>query len=95
MSFMHILGGILVGMLVGRIFSAFTLREVKGGKYTFMGVGVAGSLIADLTFRFLHSKHLVSDFYYDEFVIIFEMIGGAIVACYLVNRLGKKESIYF
>ena len=95
MSVMHILGGMFIGVIVGKIFSAFTLRKVKGGKYTFMGVGIAGSLIGDLIFRILHSKGLVSSFYYQEFVIIFEMIGGAIGACYLVNLLGKKESIYF
>ena len=95
MSVMHILGGIVIGVLVGKIFSAFSLRKVKGGKYSFMAAGVAGALIADLIFRFLHSNNLISSFYYQEFVIIFEMIGGAIGACYLANLLGKKESIYF
>ena len=95
MSVMHILSGIFIGMLVGKIFSAFTLRKVKGGKYTFMSVGIAGSLIGDLIFNFLHSKGIVSSFYYQEFIILFEMIGGAIGACYLVNLLGRKESIYF
>ena len=95
MSIMHILGGIFIGMLVGKVFAAFTLRKVRGGKYTFMGAGTAGSFAADLTFRFLHSKALVSSFYYQELVIIFEMIAGAIVACYLFNLFGKKESIYF
>jgi len=92
---MHILGGIFIGVLVGKIFSAFSLRKVKGGKYTFLIVGIAGSLITDLIFRVLHGKGLISSFYYQEVVIIFEMIGGAIVACYLINLLGKKESIYF
>ena len=95
MSVMHILGGIFIGVLVGKIFSAFTLRKLKGGKYSFMGAGIVGSFGADLIFRFLHDHHLVSSFFYIKFVIIFEMIGGAIVACYLVNLLGKKESIYF
>lgn len=95
MSIMHILGGIFVGLLVGKVFSAFTLRKLKGGKYIFMGTGVVGSLGADLIFWFLHSRRLVSSFYYGEFVIILEMIVGAICACYLVNLLGKKESIYF
>ncbi len=95
MSIMHFLGGIFVGLLVGKVFSAFTLRELKGGKYTFMAAGVVGSLLVDLFFRFLHSRAIVSDFYYGEFVIIFEMIVGALCACYLVNLLGKKESIYF
>ncbi|MBW1723175.1 MAG: hypothetical protein JRJ78_14105, partial [Deltaproteobacteria bacterium] len=49
----------------------------------------------DLLFRLLHEHHLVSSFWYQEQVIIFEMIGGAIAACYLANLLGKKESIYF
>ena len=95
MSIMHILGGMFIGVLVGKIFSTFTLRKVKGGKYTFMIVGIAGSLIADLLFRILHGKGLISSFYYQEVVIIVEMIVGAIVACYLTNLLGKKESIYF
>ena len=95
MSIMHILGGIVVGLIVGKVFSVFTLRKLKGGKYTFMAVGVAGSFLMDLFFWFLHSKNLISSFYYQEFVIIFEMIVGAIGACYLVNLLGKKESIYF
>jgi uncharacterized membrane protein YeaQ/YmgE (transglycosylase-associated protein family) len=95
MSVMHILGGVFIGMLVGKIFSVFTLRKLKGGKYSFMAAGVAGSFIGDLTFWFLHNRDLVSSFYYQESVIIFEMICGAIIACYLVNHLGKKESIYF
>ena len=95
MSFMHILGGIFIGILCGKIFSAFTLRKVKGGKYTFMGVGIAGSFIADFLFCFLNDYQIVSSFFYQEHVIIFEMICGAIGACYLVNLLGKKESIYF
>ena len=95
MSVMHILGGIFIGLLVGKVFSAFTLRKIKGGKYTFMGVGIVGAFIADLSFRFLHSRALVSSFYYQETSIIFEMIIGAIGACYLVNLFGKKESIYF
>ncbi|MBW2304572.1 MAG: hypothetical protein JRF57_12785 [Deltaproteobacteria bacterium] len=95
MGFMHILGGFFIGILVGRIFSAFTLRKLKGGKYTFMGVGTAGAFLCDLLFRFLHERHIVSSFWYREEVIIFEMIGGAIAACYLANLLGKKESIYF
>ena len=95
MSVMHIFGGIFIGMLVGKIFSAFTLRKLKGGKYTFMGAGIVGSFLTDLLFRFLHDQELVSAFYYQEVVIIFEMIGGAIVACYLANLFGKKESIYF
>ena len=95
MSIMHFLGGIFVGLLVGKVFSTFTLRKIKGGKYTFMAAGVVGSLLVDLFFQFLHSRALVSDFYYGEFVIILEMIVGAFCACYLVNLLGKKEAIYF
>ena len=95
MSVMHILSGIFIGLVVGRVFGTFTLRKIKGGRYTFMGAGIAGAFIADLTFKFLLSKHLVSGFWYKESVIVFEMIGGAIVACYLVNLLGKKESLYF
>ena len=95
MSLMHILVGIFIGLLVGTIFSRFTLRKMLGGKYTYMGAGAIGSLLADLTFKFLLSKRLVSGFWYKEEIIIFEMIGGAIVACYLVNLLGKKESIDF
>ncbi|MBW2017082.1 MAG: hypothetical protein JRF57_12775 [Deltaproteobacteria bacterium] len=78
-----------------RFLSAFTLRKLKGGKYTFMAVGIAGDFLCDLLFRLLHEHHLVSSFWYQEQVIIFEMIGGAIAACYLANLLGKKESIYF
>lgn len=95
MGVMHILGGIFIGILIGKIFSAFTLRRLKGGKYSFMGAGVAGAFIGDLIFRFLHSRQWVSSFWYQEHIIIFEMIGGAIALCYLINMLGKKESIYF
>jgi uncharacterized membrane protein YeaQ/YmgE (transglycosylase-associated protein family) len=92
---MHILGGVFVGLITGRIFSMFTLRKVKGGKLTFMGVGVAGSLGADLFFKILYENGLVSNFFYGETTIIVEMIVGAVIACYLVNLLGKKEEITF
>lgn len=95
MSFMHIIGGIFIGGLVGKVFSAFTLRRLKGGKYSFMGAGIIGAFAGDLIFRYLHSMQLVSSFWYQEYIIIFEMIGGAVAACYLANLLGKKESIYF
>ena len=95
MSFMHILGGIVIGALIGRVFSIFTLRKVKGGKYTFSAVGVAGSLICDLCFKFLYGHGFVSSFYYKEVTIIFEMIGGALVACYILNYFGKKQAISF
>lgn len=93
MSIMHILAGAFIGLLIGRIFGAFTLRKVKGGKYAFMGAGVAGSFIADLTFKYLLIKRFVSGFWYKEEIIVLEMIGGAILACYLLSLLGRKESI--
>ena len=95
MSVMHIVGNIFIGLLVGKVFSAFTLRKVKGGKFTFMGAGIAGAFAADLAFSFFHGKGLISSFYYQEFVIIFEMLCGAVGACYLANLTGRKESIYF
>jgi len=95
MGVMHILGGIVIGLLVGKVFSAFTLRKLKGGKYAFMGAGIAGAFIADLIFRFLHSRGLVSSFFYQESVVIFEMLGGAIALCYVINLFGKRESIYY
>jgi len=94
-SFMHVLGGIVIGLIVGRLFSIFTLRKVKGGKYTFMVAGVFGSLGGDAFFRILHVLGFVSNFYYKEVTIIFEMIGGACIASYLLSLLGKKEVIKF
>ena len=95
MSVMHILGGIIVGLVMGRVFSMFTLRKVKGGKITFMITGVAGSLGCDLLFKTLYENQLVSNFYYGETAIIVEMVVGALAACYLVNLLGRKEEITF
>lgn len=95
MSVMHILGGLFIGIVVGRIFSMFTLRKLKGGKLTFMLVGVIGSIGADLVFRTLYYNDLVSNFFYAETTIIVEMIFGAVIACYLVNLLGRKEKITF
>jgi uncharacterized membrane protein YeaQ/YmgE (transglycosylase-associated protein family) len=95
MSVMHILGGVFVGLLTGRIFGMFTLRKVKGGKLTFMAVGVAGSLGADLLFKILYDHDLVSNFFYAETTIIVEMVIGAVIACYAVNLLGKNEEITF
>jgi len=95
MSVMHILGGVFVGLVVGRLFSMFTLRRLKGGKITFMVVGVVGSLGADVFFKILYENDLVSNFFYRETTIIVEMICGAILACYLVNLLGRREKITF
>jgi len=94
-SIMHILGGIVIGLVVGKLFATFTLRKVKGGKYTFMGVGIIGSLLSDLTFKFLVKHDLVSKFFYRQTTIIFEMIAGAAVACYVLHLFGKKEHIDF
>lgn len=93
MSPMHILGAIVVGVVIGKLFATFTLRKVRGGKYTFMAFGAAGSLIGDLLFRVLYEHELVSSFFYARTTIIFEMIAGAGVACYLLNLFGKKEVI--
>ena len=95
MSVMHILGGVFIGLITGRIFAMFTLRRVKGGKLTFMAVGVVGSIGADLFFKILYENDLVSNFFYAETSIIVEMVIGAVIACYLVNLLGKKEEITF
>ena len=78
-----------------QVFSLFTLRKVKGGKFTFMAVGVIGSIGTDLLFKALYEHRLVSSFYYSETSIIVEMVVGAMAACYIVNRLGKKEEIAF
>jgi len=94
-SIPHILGGIVIGLVVGKFFATFTLRKVKGGKYTFMGVGIIGSLLSDLTFKFLVRHDLVSKFFYRQTSIIFEMIAGAAVACYVLHLFGKKEHIDF
>ncbi len=95
MSVMHILGGVLIGLITGRVFSLFSLRKVKGGKLTFMAVGVVGSVGADLVFKVLYEKGLVSNFFWAETTIIIEMVAGAVTACYLLNLLGKKEEITF
>jgi uncharacterized membrane protein YeaQ/YmgE (transglycosylase-associated protein family) len=92
---MHILGGVFVGLVVGRLFSMFTLRKLKGGKIAFMAVGVLGSIGTDLFFKVLYENELVSNFFYRETTIIVEMVCGAILACYLANLLGKKEEITF
>ncbi len=93
MSVMHIAGGIIIGLLVGRIFSLFSLRIVKGGKYTFMLGGVFGSLAADLTFYMLYNYEYVSSFFYKQAVIVFEMFFGALLVCYLINKFGSKRDI--
>jgi uncharacterized membrane protein YeaQ/YmgE (transglycosylase-associated protein family) len=90
---MHILGGLLIGLVVGRGFSLFTLRKLKGGKYTFMVVGMVGSIGTDLIFKTLYERNLVSSFFYTETSIIVEMVVGALAACYLVNLLGRQEQI--
>jgi len=95
MSVMHILGGILIGLAVGKLFSTFTLRKVKGGKYTYMLVGIIGSFLCDLAFKFLFEHDLVTSFFYKQTTIIFEMIAGASIACYILNLFGKKETIQF
>jgi len=95
MSIMHIAGGIIIGIVIGRLFSIFTLREIKGGKYTYMLVGIIGSIVSDLIFRFLWSNDLVSSFFYKQYVIIFEMIIGSFALCYLVSKLGTRKSVDF
>lgn len=93
MSVMHILGSLLIGLVVGRGFSLFTLRKLKGGKYTFMAVGMVGSIGTDVAFKVLYEQDLVSSFFYTETSIIVEMVIGAFAACYLVNLLGRREEI--
>jgi uncharacterized membrane protein YeaQ/YmgE (transglycosylase-associated protein family) len=95
MSFMHILGIILIGSILGRIFAVFTLRKIKGGKYTFMVTGIAGALLFDLLFKTLYERKIISSFFYQEATIIFELIAGALIACYILNLFGKKEKITF
>lgn len=95
MSIMHIAGGVVIGMLVGRLFSMFSLRTVKGGKYTYMLAGVVGSIAADLVFKLLYNRGYVSAFFYDQHIIVFEMIFGAMVGSYLLSRLGSKKDIGF
>jgi uncharacterized membrane protein YeaQ/YmgE (transglycosylase-associated protein family) len=92
---MHILGGVIIGLIVGRLFATFTLRKVRGGRYSFMGVGVIGSLASDLAFKYLYEQGWVSNFFYRETTIIFEMLAGAAVVCYLLNLFGEKEIISF
>lgn len=94
-SVMHIIGGILIGIIVGRAFAMFTLRKIRGGKYTFMVVGVIGSILCDLVFKFLFENDLVSGFFYKQTTIMVEMVVGAAIACYVLNRFGKKERIEF
>ena len=95
MSVMHILGAIFIGIVVGRLFATFTLRKIKGGKYTFMVVGIIGALLGDIVFRILYEHDLVSKFFLEQITIVFEMIGGALVACYILNVFGKKQMITF
>ena len=95
MSIMHILGSIFIGVVIGKLFATFTLRKVKGGQYTFMGVGILGSILSDLAFKVLYEHNLVSNFFYKETTIIFEMVVGAVIACYILNLFGKKEIIKF
>lgn len=92
-SIMHIAGGILIGLLVGRVYSLFSLRIVKGGKYTFMLGGVFGSFAADMVFYLLWSHDYVSSFFYKQHIIALEMMAGALIVCYLIGKLGKKKDI--
>ena len=93
MSVMHILGGIFIGLVMGRLFSMFTLRKIKGGKITFMLTGVLGAFLSDFFFRVLFKNNLINAFFYKEFSIIAEMVVGALVVCYLMNLFGKKENL--
>ena len=92
-SFMHILGGVVIGLVVGKLFATFSLRKVEGGKYTFMAVGIIGSLLGDALFLVLYEYEIVSEFFYKQTTIIFEMIAGASVACYILHSIGKREQI--
>jgi uncharacterized membrane protein YeaQ/YmgE (transglycosylase-associated protein family) len=93
MSIMHIAGGILIGFLVGRVFSMFSLKQIKGKKYVFSAAGIVGSLSCDLMFKYLYENELVSEFFYRQTTIIFEMVVGALAICYIVNKFGKEEKI--
>lgn len=95
MSVMHIIAGVLIGIIIGRVYGAFSLKRVIGGKYTFMGAGLIGSFAADLTFKYLLGKRLVSGFWYKEEIIVIEMIVGAALACYLVGFLDRKKPVVF
>lgn len=93
MSFMHIAGGIVIGLIVGRVFSLFSLKVIRAKKYLFMLAGVAGSLSCDLAAKYLYENGYVSGFFYKQTTIVFEMIFGAVVACYILNYFGKDEEI--
>mgnify|MGYP006283281193 FL=1 len=93
MSFMHILGGVVIGLVVGRVFSLFSLKRICAKKYLFMLAGGIGSLSCDLLVKFLYENEYVSEFFYRQTTIVFEMIFGAAVACYILNLLGKREEI--
>ena len=69
MSVMHILGAIFIGIVVGRLFSTFTLRKIKGGKYAFMCVGIIGAVVGDVIFRILYEHDLVSKFFLEHITI--------------------------
>jgi len=94
-SYMHILGGIILGAVTGKIFATFTLRKLKWKKIAFILIGICGSLMSDLIFRFLYKEEFVSNFFYKETTIVFEMIVGAFIACYILNLFSKKEIISF
>lgn len=93
MSFMHIAGGIVIGLVVGRVFSLFSLKVIRAKKYLFMLAGVVGSLSCDLLVKYLYENDYVSSFFYKQTTIVFEMIIGAVVACYILNLFGKHEDI--
>jgi len=93
MSFMHIAGGVVIGLVVGRVFSLFSLKVIWAKKYLFMLAGVVGSFSCDLLVKFLYENEYVSEFFYRQTTIVFEMILGAVVACYVLNLLGKHEEI--
>lgn len=95
MSVMHMIAGIVIGVIIGRVYGAFSLKKIFGGKYTFMGAGFIGSFGADLTFKYLLSKRLVTGFWYKEEIIVIEMIVGAVLACYLVSFLDRKKPVVF
>lgn len=93
MSIMHIAGGVLIGILIGRIFSMFSLKQIRGKKIVFAAAGIFGSLSFDLAFKYFYENEYVSEFFYRQTTIIVEMMVGALVVCYIVNKFGKDEKI--
>ena len=93
MSVMHILGSLLIGLVIGKLFATLTIRDVWGGRYSFMAVGIIGSILGDVLFRILFEYDLVSKFFQKQVAIMIEMGGGAFVACYILSLFGRKRFI--